>query len=122
MARVFRFEIFVTLLVLLSSDFITIARPLSILNTISCPDQNDGFFERFSLGAIKGGPSPGVGHMVTDKATVGGIKAKHSQGVQQGFTSGGVKDDVGHGIGHKFINIESLGGLKNSGPSPGAGH
>nr|XP_043618380.1 uncharacterized protein LOC122590110 [Erigeron canadensis] len=144
MAIVIKYQNILSILVLLNLAVLMCARPLSILDTVSCPDsdQND-LFDRFSLGSIKDGPSPGIGHDVEDKATLGGIKAGPSPGIGHGnalggikdaprhedgheFTSaqtlGGIKDGPSPGIGHKFENVESLEEHKNSGPSPGAGH
>ncbi|KAF5791634.1 hypothetical protein HanXRQr2_Chr09g0397031 [Helianthus annuus] len=128
MARVLKYQNLVTLLVLLNFAFLTSARPLSVLQTVGCPDANNLFFYRFSLGSIKDGPSPGVGHRFEDKTTLGGIKFRASPRVQDGheFTSietlGGIKEGPSPGIGHKTINVEPLGGRKNAGPSHEDGH
>ncbi|KAL7604444.1 hypothetical protein Lser_V15G20059 [Lactuca serriola] len=137
MATVIKCQNLITLLVLLNLTFLINARPLSILNTVNCPDENDQLFDRFSLGSIKEGPSPGIGHKVEDKAILGGIKVGPSIGAKDKYTQEpshgienvfnietlvGVKDGPSPGIGHKVVDVESLGNLKNSGPSPGAGH
>ncbi|KAI3500389.1 hypothetical protein L1887_36210 [Cichorium endivia] len=133
----------ITLLVVLNFAFLINARPLNILNTINCPDKDDQLFDSFSLGSIKEGPSPGIGHKFEDRKTLGGIKVGSSPGLEDGYapkrnkdeashetrhvlmnidTLGAVKDGPSPGIGHKVVNVETLGNLKNSGPSPGAGH
>lgn len=123
MTRFLEYQTLVILLILLNMVFLTSARPLDILNIVSCPDDhNEGFFDRFSLGSIKDGPSPGIGHGFVDKATLGGIKDGPSPGIGHGYALGGIKDGPSPGIGHKFVNVETLGGHKNSGPSPGEGH
>ncbi|GJX43980.1 zinc finger, CCHC-type containing protein [Tanacetum coccineum] len=123
MARVLEYKILVTLFVLLNLAFLISARPLNILNTAACPDDNSNVFNHFSLGSIlDAGPSPGIGHGVEDKAIVGGIKAGPSPGIGHGYALGGIKDGPSPGIGHKFVNAPTLGELKKSGPSPGAGH
>ncbi|GJT25784.1 retrotransposon protein, putative, ty1-copia subclass [Tanacetum coccineum] len=123
MARVLEYKILVTLFVLLNLAFLISARPLNILNTVACPDDNSNVFNHFSLGSIlDAGPSPGIGHGVEDKAIVGGIKAGPSPGIGHGYALGGIKDGPSPGIGHKFVNAPTLGELKKSGPSPGAGH
>ncbi|TYI60524.1 hypothetical protein E1A91_D10G110700v1 [Gossypium mustelinum] len=74
----------------------------------SAPGEGHRFVNGRTLGGIKtSGPSPGVGHKLTDSLGLGGIK--------DSGPSGG-------GEGHKFTDTRTLGGIKNSGPSPGEGH
>ncbi|KAI3726323.1 hypothetical protein L1987_66120 [Smallanthus sonchifolius] len=115
MARVIAYQKLATLLVLLNFTILTSSRPLSVLKTVSCPDANNGFLDRFSLGSIKDGPSPGIGHGFDD---LGGIKF----GVEHVYQPGEIKDGPSHGVGHELItSIQTLGGIKD-GPSPGIGH
>lgn len=119
MARVIEYQNFVTLLVLLNFVFITTARPLIVLKTVNCPDASDGLFDLFSLGSIKEGPSPGIGHGFENKAPFGGIKFGVDSGIEHGYQPSGNKDGSSHQ--HEFASIETLGGIKD-GPSPGIGH
>ncbi|KAL4582211.1 hypothetical protein LXL04_006754 [Taraxacum kok-saghyz] len=121
MARAIECQNLIIGLVLFNLAFLMSARPLSILNTVNCPDENDMLFDRLSLGSIKEGPSPGVGHKVEDKTTLGGIKVGSSPGSEHSSAIEGIKDESSHGTGHVFTNIETLGGIKE-GPSPGIGH
>ncbi|KAL8251015.1 hypothetical protein R6Q59_034708 [Mikania micrantha] len=116
MAKVIEYQNLMTFLVLLNFVFVTSARPISLLKAVSCPDDaNIELFDRFYLGSIKDGPSPGIGHGFENKAPLGGIK-------YASIYLGGIKDGPSPGIGHKIVDAESLGGRKNSGPSPGDGH
>ncbi|PWA89053.1 hypothetical protein CTI12_AA114350 [Artemisia annua] len=109
MAKVLAYQNLVTLFVLLNLTFLINARPLNIMND-------------FSLGSIlDAGPSPGIGHGVEDKATLGGIKAGPSPGIGHGYALGGIKVSPSHATGHEFMGIQTLGGIKD-GPSPGIGH
>lgn len=54
------------------------ARPLNVLK-IHGP-KNVATFGWLTLGGIKNGPSPGVGHKFTNNQTLGGIKAGPSPG------------------------------------------
>ncbi|KAG5614595.1 hypothetical protein H5410_014419 [Solanum commersonii] len=47
-----------------------------------------GTFDWLSLGGIKDGPSPGVGHKFTNSQTLGGIKAGPSPGVGHKIVTG----------------------------------
>lgn len=140
MARVGEYQNLLIVLMLLNLTILISARPISILNTITCPDDDNEYFDHLSMGSIKdAGPNPGIGHGVEDKAILGEIKAGPSPGIGHGYTLGGIKDGAGlefmsiqtlggikegpsPGIGHKFENVESLEGRKDSGPSPGVGH
>ncbi|XP_059294936.1 PAMP-induced secreted peptide 2-like [Lycium ferocissimum] len=81
-----RFLDFILLLLLVTSvNFLAFeARPLNILK-IHDSGFGSGFgnvatFDWLTLGSIKDGPSPGVGHKFTTSQTVGGIKAGPSPG------------------------------------------
>ncbi|KAK4368419.1 hypothetical protein RND71_012211 [Anisodus tanguticus] len=51
-----------------------IARPLNILKIHGSGSGEKGAFDWLTLGSIKDGPSPGVGHKFTNSQTLGGIK------------------------------------------------
>ena len=67
---------FFTLVILLNSIlFATEARPLNIMKSPSSAELRiEEFTDRYALGAVKDGPSPGQGHKFTDKQTLGGNK------------------------------------------------
>uniref|UniRef100_M1B721 Uncharacterized protein n=1 Tax=Solanum tuberosum TaxID=4113 RepID=M1B721_SOLTU len=77
MVRFFDF-ILILLLVTSINFWASEARPLNILK-IHHPDSMTTF-DWLTLGGIKDGPSPGVGHKFTNSQTLGGIKAGPSPG------------------------------------------
>lgn len=72
-------DLILVLLLVTSINLFTFeARPFNILKI---HDRSDiGSFDWLTLGGIKDGPSPGVGHKFTNSQTFGGIKAGPSPG------------------------------------------
>ncbi|KAH0701792.1 hypothetical protein KY285_016070 [Solanum tuberosum] len=78
MARFLNFFVLVLLLVTSTKILTSEARPLNILKIDGT--SNKGTFDWLTLGGIKDGPSPGVGHKFTNSQIFGGIKEGPSPG------------------------------------------
>ncbi|CAN4092819.1 unnamed protein product [Withania somnifera] len=73
MARLFYYILVVLLIT--SINFLAYeARPQNILKIHRSGLREKGTFNWLTLGGIKDGPSPGVGHKFTNSQTLGGIK------------------------------------------------
>ncbi|KAM7510426.1 hypothetical protein LguiB_009301 [Lonicera macranthoides] len=67
---------FILVILLNSFLFAAKARPLNIMKSPSSAELRvEEFFDRYALGAVKDGPSPGQGHKFTDTQTLGGNKS-----------------------------------------------
>ncbi|XP_049396928.1 PAMP-induced secreted peptide 2 [Solanum stenotomum] len=90
MARFVDFILFLILLVASINLLVSEARPLNILKIqgLGFDSNEKGTFDWLSMGGIKDGPSPGVGHKFTNSQTLGGIKAGPSPGVGHKIVTG----------------------------------
>lgn len=67
--------LFILVILLNSILLATEARPLNIMKSPSSAELRiEEFIDRYALGAVKDGPSPGQGHKFTDNQTFGGNK------------------------------------------------
>lgn len=78
MARFVEFILLIILLVTSINLLVFEARPLNVLKIHGPGDTKS--FDWLTVGGIKDGPSPGVGHKFTNTQNFGGIKAGPSPG------------------------------------------
>lgn len=121
-------------LIVVSSFFISEARPLNVAKSYNSANKGiEIFFDGLDIEGIKSGPSSGGrGHKYTSSQTLGGIKySGPSPGKGNHYTTstpqslGGTKHSgPSPGIGNYYTTItpQALGGIKHSGPAPGRGN